>query len=106
MSTGEEEAECRSEARVAQGSARGSPESSSSPARPPVSRVSYQRHPCRWRERPSKATLRHVTPLVRTLLSPTHSFCAGLHLKSLQLCLTLCDPMDCSPPGSCVHGIF
>ena len=25
--------------------------------------------------------------------------------KSLQLCLTLCDPMDCSPPGSSVHGI-
>ena len=24
--------------------------------------------------------------------------------KSLQLCLTLCDPMDCSPPGSSVHG--
>ena len=23
-----------------------------------------------------------------------------------QLCLTLCDPMDCSPPGSSVHGIF
>ena len=23
-----------------------------------------------------------------------------------QLCLTLCDPMDCSPPGSPVHGIF
>ena len=23
-----------------------------------------------------------------------------------QLCLTLCDPMDCSPPGSYVHGIF
>ena len=23
-----------------------------------------------------------------------------------QLCLTLCDPMDCSPPGSFVHGIF
>ena len=22
-----------------------------------------------------------------------------------QSCLTLCDPMDCSPPGSCVHGI-
>ena len=26
--------------------------------------------------------------------------------KSLQLCLTLCDPMDCSPPGSSVHGIL
>ena len=23
-----------------------------------------------------------------------------------QLCLTLTDPMDCSPPGSSVHGIF
>ena len=23
-----------------------------------------------------------------------------------QLCLTLCDPMDCSPPCSSVHGIF
>ena len=22
------------------------------------------------------------------------------------LCLTLCDPMDCSLPGSSVHGIF
>ena len=26
--------------------------------------------------------------------------------KSLQTCLTLCDPMGCSPPGSYVHGIF
>ena len=23
-----------------------------------------------------------------------------------QLCLTLCDPMDCSPPGSSVHGLL
>ena len=23
-----------------------------------------------------------------------------------QLCLTLCSPMDCSPPGSSVHGIL
>ena len=26
--------------------------------------------------------------------------------KSLQSCLTLCDPIDGSPPGSCVHGIL
>ena len=26
--------------------------------------------------------------------------------KLLQLCLTLCDHMDCSPPGSSVHGIL
>ena len=25
--------------------------------------------------------------------------------KSLQSCLTLCDPMDYSPPGSAVNGI-
>ena len=34
----------------------------------------------------------------------------GLLLTSMnvlvaQLCLTLCDPMDCSPPGSSVRGI-
>ena len=31
------------------------------------------------------------------------------HLPSClvaKLCLTLCDPMDCSPPGSSVHGIL
>ena len=26
--------------------------------------------------------------------------------KLLQSCLTLCDPMECSPPGSSVHGIL
>ena len=25
---------------------------------------------------------------------------------SLQSCPALCDPMDCSPPGSSVHGIL
>ena len=29
-----------------------------------------------------------------------------LHAKSLQLCPTLCNPMDGSLPGSSVHGIF
>jgi len=26
--------------------------------------------------------------------------------KSLQSCLTLCDPMDCSPAGVSVHGFL
>ena len=26
--------------------------------------------------------------------------------KSLQLCPTLCNPINCSPPGSSVHGIL
>ena len=29
-----------------------------------------------------------------------------MHAQSLQLCPSLCNPMDCSPPGSSVHGIF
>ena len=29
-----------------------------------------------------------------------------MRAKSHQLCLTLCDPMDCSHPGSSVHGIL
>ena len=27
-------------------------------------------------------------------------------IEVAQLCPTLCDPMDCSLPGSSVHGIF
>ena len=34
--------------------------------------------------------------------------CLGMFLGSevTQLGPTLCDPMDCSPPGSSIHGIF
>ena len=31
---------------------------------------------------------------------------ACMHAKSLQSCLTLCNPMDNSPSGSSVHGIL
>ena len=31
---------------------------------------------------------------------------AAAAAKLLQSCLTLSDPMDCSLPGSSVHGIF
>ena len=30
----------------------------------------------------------------------------NVKVLAIQLCLTLCDPMDCSPPGSSVHGIL
>ena len=44
--------------------------------------------------------------LVRTeiLLAQVYTRC--MHAKSLQSCPTLCNPMDCSPPGSCIHGIL
>ena len=32
--------------------------------------------------------------------------CVCVCTLSLQSCLTLCDPMDCSSPGSSVHGIL
>ena len=31
---------------------------------------------------------------------------AAAAAKSLQSCPTLCDPVDCSLPGSSIHGIF
>ena len=38
---------------------------------------------------------------------PTHcSRCVLACAKLLQLCPTLCHPMDCSPPGCSVHGIL
>ena len=41
-----------------------------------------------------------------TLLLLSHNLNACVHAKSLQSCLSLCDPMDCSWPGSSVHGIL
>ena len=35
-----------------------------------------------------------------------HSAAAAAATKSLQLCLTLCDPIDGSPPGSPIPGIL
>ena len=36
-------------------------------------------------------------------VNSTHVCCCCLVAQS---CLTLCDPTDCSPPGSSVHGIL
>ena len=33
-------------------------------------------------------------------------YCLCMSAKLLQSCLTLCNPMDCSPPVSSVHGIL
>ena len=37
---------------------------------------------------------------------PMNAAAAAAAAKSLQLCLTLCDPIDGSPPGSPVPGIL
>ena len=60
---------------------------------------------------------RQPTRLLRPWDSPgkntgvgCHFFLQCMKVKSesevAQSFLTLCDPMDCSPPGSSVHGIF
>ena len=33
-------------------------------------------------------------------------FLSYVHCMHIQLCLTLCDPTDCSPPGSSIHGLL
>ena len=32
--------------------------------------------------------------------------CMKVKVVVAQSCLSLCDPLDCSPPGSSVHGIL
>ena len=46
-----------------------------------------------------------VEPGFEPTQSGSLNLCAVLRLVA-QSFLTLCDPRDCSPPGSSVHGIF
>ena len=54
--------------------------------------------------------LLYLCTLATSVLEDLSKFFLRLHecvrAKSLQLCPTLCNPMDCSPPGSSVHGIL
>ena len=46
-----------------------------------------------------------ILPILYQLLFPLCLHCV-LHAKLLQSCLTLCNRIDCSPPGSSVHEIL
>ena len=48
--------------------------------------------------------LSHLTSLNATCRSPERETSSGCSVT--QSCPSLCDPMDCSPLGSFVHGIF
>ena len=51
--------------------------------------------------------LLRVDLLVVLILLPNIAYlCSAAAAKSLQSCLTLCDPMNCSLPGFSVHGIL
>ena len=49
--------------------------------------------------------LYHLAHVVSSYGGCSWGFCC-VHAKSLQLCPTLCNTMDCSPPGSSLHGIL
>ena len=47
-----------------------------------------------------------LQPWANTLLLPVSMKMTPLKVLVPQLCPTLCDTIDCSPPGSSVHGIL
>ena len=51
----------------------------------------------KWEGRVSRCKLLHVEWINNKVL---------LHTEVTQSCPTLCDPVDCSPPGSSIHGIL
>ena len=57
-----------------------------------------------WSSTPKKYT-RDCSYLEQTMSESTPTL-ARLCTQLLQSCPTLCDPMDCSSPGSFVHGIL
>ena len=63
-----------------------------------------------WSERSSQSDLRSEAGLVPESLNDLDisgpCFAAAAAAKSFQLCLTLCDPIDGSPPGSPVPGVL
>ena len=68
-----------------------------------------------WLHRPISAIFTWYFPYTHRPVHPFHMnnslIGLGTHCSDLcvcavtQSCLTLCDPIDCNPPGSSVHGI-
>ena len=55
----------------------------------------------------SKASVHQHSDFFKVQLShPYRTTGKSMKVQVSQLCLTLCDPMDCSPPASSIHGIF
>ena len=55
------------------------------------------------RNRSCQYVILYFQPLPRTV---RNNLCCLLPAEWLQLCPTLCDTRDCSPPVSSIHGIF
>ena len=70
-----------------------------------------------WKIRENNLNYKYITQFSRASLKFSHTFPNFLYESEMislgvcvclftQLCSTLCDPIDCSPPGSSVHRIF
>ena len=59
-----------------------------------------------WMEGALRREWIHVYVWLSPFLFTWHFNQLWVHAQSLQLCLTLCNPMDCYPPGSSVYGIL
>ena len=57
-------------------------------------------------EGPLEESLAACSHILAWRIPWTEEPAAAAAAKSLQLCLTVRDPMDCSLPGSSVYGIF
>ena len=69
---------------------------------PSCLRDNYSEQPCR-RTGPVKTGAFHICASIYLIFSWVRASAAA---KSLQSCLTLCDPIDGSPPGSPIPGIL
>ena len=49
-----------------------------------------------------------LEPILQSKVSQKekHQYSIESESEAAQSCPTLCNPMDCGPPGSSVHGIF
>ena len=61
------------------------------------------REVCRWLKQAGQVTCECYNSYLE-LTSAERAVC--MHAQLLWLCTTLCDSVDCSPPGSSVHGIL
>ena len=48
----------------------------------------------------------YLSVILNPMVDLSHYSPAAVAAKSLQSCPTLCDPIDCSPPGSAIPGIL
>ena len=58
------------------------------------------------RRRRGQQRMRRLDGIINSVDNSISEHAAAAAAKSLQLCSTLCDPIDGSPPGSAIPGIL